>query len=211
MNSMNNLDFAASCASSAVRVLNKPVHPMATGGTFFSSSKLVIGDTEIDLGRLAKRFLSFVRFDPSGCWIWNGGRGHFGHGRFHLTTRKPYKIVAAHRLAYWMHNGPIQAGLIVCHRCDNPQCVNPNHLFLGTHKDNADDMRAKGRARYGCNGKLNIAKVQDIKRRLAAGDRHKDIAADHAISDQTVWLISSGRLWRSVTINQQTAGVCQNG
>lgn len=77
----------------------------------------------------------------SGCWEWTGARLKFGHGIFWTGDRK----VVAHRWAYEDAKGPIPPGLIACHHCDNPPCVNPEHIFIGTHKDNSQDAIKKGR------------------------------------------------------------------
>ncbi len=76
------------------------------------------------------------------CWIWHGGLFSNGYGQFRWGRRK----VKAHRFIWQLLFGPIPQGKIICHTCDNPKCVNPNHLFLGTHKDNTQDMLKKGRA-----------------------------------------------------------------
>lgn len=78
------------------------------------------------------------------CWIWTAGKGTKGYGIFSMR-HKDYK---AHRVSYEIHFGYIPEGLLVCHKCDNPSCVNPSHLFTGTHQDNVDDKNKKGRARY---------------------------------------------------------------
>lgn len=86
------------------------------------------------------RFARFAEPVESGCIEWQGNRDADGYGR--LET---FGEVLAHRIAYMMQNGSIPEGMVICHRCDNPPCVNPAHLFLGSHQDNADDCVSKGR------------------------------------------------------------------
>lgn len=79
--------------------------------------------------------------DPCSCWEWNGYRNPQGYGR--LSVNRVF--IMAHRLSYLLTSGPIPDGMYVCHRCDNPSCVRPSHLFLGTPLDNIIDCRNKGR------------------------------------------------------------------
>lgn len=84
---------------------------------------------------------NIVRIPESGCWIWMGFTNPKGYGLLTVNSKNKF----SHRLSWELHNGTIDSGLLVCHRCDIPPCVNPDHLFLGTPKDNAQDMIKKGR------------------------------------------------------------------
>jgi hypothetical protein len=83
------------------------------------------------------------RITESGCWIWMGPTNPYGYGR--MFIREIGRHISMHRLAWQIANGPIPPKLFVCHRCDIPACVNPSHLFLGTHRDNMLDCMRKGR------------------------------------------------------------------
>ena len=78
------------------------------------------------------------------CWLWTGGKVTGGYGSFKIDGEK----ILAHRFSYLQYVGAIPDGMNVCHSCDVPACVNPDHLWIGTQQDNVDDMINKGRARY---------------------------------------------------------------
>lgn len=114
---------------------------------------------------LKDRFFSKVEMIPfHECWEWIGAKRPKGHGCL-LYKRGTNIMTAAHRVSYELHRGPVPRHLFVCHKCDNPSCVNPNHLFLGTNQDNVNDMLSKGRQRKGSNkpgAKLNEEKARNI-------------------------------------------------
>jgi len=117
--------------------------------------------------------------------------------------------VKAHRLSWEIHNGPIPEGGVICHHCDNPPCVNPAHLFMGTQKDNIADRQGKGRSRGGTDGngldyrgtanpnvKLSEEDVRAIEMAVRAGKRQEDVAAWFGVSHATVSNIFRHRSWK---------------
>ena len=139
-----------------------------------------------------------------GCWLWTGALRN-GYGQFWLRRRMP----RAHRLSYRYHVGPIPDGLCVLHNCpggDNPACVNPAHLWLGTQADNMRDMAAKGRSSraptmFGeehVDAKLTTNDVRAIRRGLAAGTYQRELAATYGVSESSVSRIKTGRSWAHV-------------
>lgn len=94
--------------------------------------------------------------DPiTNCWVWNGSiiTEDVGkqYGKFRVGSRSDSsrRFITAHRYSYLVYKGEIPEGMLVCHTCDNPKCFNPEHLFIGTHQDNTDDMIKKGRDNFG--------------------------------------------------------------
>lgn len=136
------------------------------------------------------------------CWEWRGARNLDGYGYLTLT-RTPRTWIRAHRLSWEIHKGVILPGEVVCHHCDNPPCVNPAHLFLGTRKENNADRASKGRGRENrqqgqanTNAKLTEDDVRAIIAVLRVSTRSQaDVAAMFGVSQQTVSRIVRRKSW----------------
>lgn len=146
---------------------------------------------------LPAKFWAKVAKTEGGCWLWTAAKTH-GYGAFwHLG--KTHRV---HRLSFAALVGPIPDGLCVLHRCDVPACVNPAHLFTGTHQDNMDDKRMKGRQVRGeaCkNAKLSEGDVREIRRALADGCAMGDVALSFGVKRTTVRAVREERSWAHVS------------
>lgn len=151
-------------------------------------------------GYAQMRLMNFIDkapgFGPNGdCWRFTGCIQRSGYGTFSNDDGKPYQ---AHRFMHEMVHGRLPDGIFACHHCDNRSCVNPAHLFAGTHQDNMDDRNAKGRQ----SRTRKWAKITDDQARTIKfndGRKHEDIAADYGISRTTVSFIKSGKRWSHIT------------
>lgn len=146
------------------------------------------------------RLMQKVHPEPnSGCWLWIGGVNQAGYGVILYGSGE--KNGLAHRLSWRLHKGPISDGLHVLHRCDVPCCVNPDHLFLGTNKDNVDDKVSKGRAKGSIgeeNPNATLCEI-DIPLIMKNSLSCKDIGKIYGVSGQTIWRIKNGKNWTFLT------------
>lgn len=130
-----------------------------------------------------------------GCWEWTGPRGTKGYGLIQIAGVSH----ATHRLSWELKHGLIPDGLCILHRCDNPPCVRPSHLFLGTPGDNNRDTSAKGRNKYGeahGRSKLTIDQAVAIRSRRLAGESVSSLSREFDIARGVVRQIAAGTLWR---------------
>jgi hypothetical protein len=147
------------------------------------------------------RFWSRVR-KTGLCWIWTGTiQKANGYGVISESGKKGRRWYA-HRYSYTLSNGSIPEGQVVCHRCDNPACVNPDHLFLGTCRDNMRDATTKNRMVHGerhHSAKLNEELVMEIRARYAAGGcSYKGLAREYGVFDQAIKYAIIGKTWARV-------------
>jgi DNA-binding XRE family transcriptional regulator len=138
-------------------------------------------------------FSQIIKTDDGSCWTWTGF-AHKEYGIINLNNINYYVT----RVIYELMHGESVLGFDVCHHCDNPRCVNPDHLFLGTAKDNVDDCHNKKRHAFGSrhgNSKLTEDKIKEIRFR-SLFQTQTDLARDFKIHRKTIGKILSGRSWK---------------
>lgn len=162
-----------------------------------------VARTHTSLNTLNNLFYSMVQLpDENGCMKWIGSYTRWGYGQLRVA---PNKTMRAHRFSYFLHYGVFDSSKFVCHTCDNPWCVAPDHLFLGTNKDNVDDCVQKNRMNPPVfkgsshpNSKLDEEKVREIKRQLKSGVPVRKISQEFSTHRDNIYLIKNGKAWRHV-------------
>ena len=149
-----------------------------------------------------QRFWSKVdRNGVNGCWLWKTGKDKDGYGKFNPTK---LQHIRAHRFSFWLVNGIIPKGMFVCHSCDNPSCVNPKHLFLGSPKDNTRDMIRKGRANRLRGEDCSWSKLSDESIKMIRGLYKRSDLTQYAlakkfnISQAQISNIVTGKRWSQI-------------
>ena len=148
---------------------------------------------------LEERFLSKINKTET-CWLWTKYKNKKGYGQFAVTSNN---IQQAHRISYELYYGEFDNNLFVCHKCDNPSCVNPDHLFLGTPQDNMTDKVKKSRqsnliGSYNPNHKLIEEDIIEIKNLLLSGMKQKEIAQKYNVDRMTIYYIKYNKTWKHI-------------
>lgn len=141
-----------------------------------------------DINRFEKKIIK----TKSGCWEWQGSFHHKGYGYFSIR----HTVIYAHRFSYCAYIGEIPDGMLVCHKCDNGRCVNPDHLFIGTYEDNTNDMMKKGRGVFYSGvkspvSKLNSSQVMEITS-MRGIESSRKVAARFGVSHTIILNIWNG-------------------
>lgn len=152
-----------------------------------------------------ERLRSKIKIDPdTGCWEWTGGTVTGGYGSFYFEGKNR----RAHRVSYEVFCGQIPDGFDVCHHCDNPPCINPEHLFVGTTAANIADMFAKGRNSCVRGSEQHLSKLSEadvVAIREAKGFLLRELAVKFGVHVSVISKIRKGKIWSHVTASQPVA------
>jgi hypothetical protein len=152
----------------------------------------------VTLESIQTRFeAKYQRGKPNECWEWQGYCDPHGYGSLKVPILGERRV---HRISYRLYRGDIPDSMVIRHTCDNPPCVNPCHLLLGTHAQNVKDRVARGRSarRKPRASKLSDEQVREIRRRYAAGERQYPLAAEFGVNQSTISDIIRGKLLTAV-------------
>ena len=139
---------------------------------------------------IIERFLLKIRPDISGCWLWEGAKNRGGYGRFNWGK----KNCSCHRLSYMLFKGTIPEGLLVRHKCDVRDCVNPEHLEVGTHEDNMEDCFIRGRR----SSKLSAEEVLTIRELVSSGLNDAEVGRAFGVTKANIRAIRIRKSWKEL-------------
>ena len=166
---------------------------------YLPESQTGIGTNQFNSMPMPERFWAYTE-KHGDCLLWKGATNANGYGAFYFKK----KIVTASRVAFELTNGPIPTGLFVCHKCDTPLCVNPDHLFLGTHEDNMIDRDKKNpmggivttsKGEGNVKAKLSAHNVFEIRRSILGS---RALARQYGVDRTTIQRIRSKKIWSHI-------------
>ncbi|MES2409010.1 MAG: HNH endonuclease signature motif containing protein [Patescibacteria group bacterium] len=157
-------------------------------------------------GSIQQRIVKFSDYDAkTECWNWIGAKNGSNYGQMGMiNSEKKFKTMLAHRISYQEFIGEIPCGLFICHKCDNPSCVNPEHLFCGSHQDNIDDRERKGRngtvlGEKNPNCKHSKSDILEIRSLYKSGISSRKLAKMFGYKGhQNILRIVSGKSWKNL-------------
>lgn len=155
----------------------------------FRPARLTFGDPE----RIKEHLLEYVVVQPNGCWEWTRGRSSSGYGVVDIDR---HQFRASRLVAHFYKGFDLRSSLVICHSCDNPPCINPDHLFPGTHRENILDAVSKGRFGGLKQKKLTVSDVRSIRRLAAIGFHQGTIGAMYDCSQGGISSIVTGKSWK---------------
>lgn len=171
---------------------------------------------KIDIAKTKERLLSHISVDCNGCWNWTASKNSGGYGNIGIGSRTNggRKTAKAHRVSFYVFKGIDPKGFDVCHVCDNPSCINPEHLFLGTEKDNMQDMVRKGRQAHipshlHGSAKLTDAAVLEAKKLREAGVSFYSMAKKYGVYRETIRKAVIGKTWKHLSENARKPEVSE--
>lgn len=181
--------------------LNRPTHPSCGAARMRDINAILTSKFKQSVEQRFKRH--FVASDPNDCWEWRGLRGSKGYGLLSVSVGRGTWNEGAHRLVYLLTNGPLpdlpeHGQAHVLHRCDNPPCVNPAHLFVGTYGDNNRDKAAKGRAPRGETHPITRLTEAQVRALRSDPRSQRVLAKVYGIADSTVHRIKHAKAWAHV-------------
>jgi len=147
------------------------------------------------------RFLRHVILHTNGCWVWKGSKDKDGYGRHRPIPNRSY--IRAHRFSWMLYRGDIPEYIHVLHGCDNPPCVNPDHLFLGTNRINIDDMVSKHRQRVGKAieyAKLNDQQVREIRSYPSGFLSNASLGRMYGVGKNAIRKVRNGETWKHIPL-----------
>lgn len=148
---------------------------------------------------ILERFHASYSIAQNGCWLWVKGFSGGSKGRYGYLRKPDGSAVSAHRLSYQLAKGEIPDGMCVCHRCDTPACVNPDHLFLGTNRENTADRHAKGRTLSGARHPRAKITAQIAEAIRTSTEDAATLGRRYGIDRGQAWRIKTGRSWANAT------------
>ena len=171
-----------------------PLKPKRVIGVVGTHGKDVVANDDME----HKFWKKVLKGGPEQCWLWDGAQTARGYGFMWCEREGVKRTVPAHRISYAIRHGKTPGDKMVCHRCDAPLCVNPDHLFLGSAFDNVSDCIAKGRDRIS-QSKLTQGQVDEIREalRLNPSENRSRLARKYGVSRYTIIHILSGKTWKT--------------